>query len=1079
MLHILYGTNWRTNADQTLDRICQTAADGVGGQILIVPEQFSFDAEWRLCERGGDSIARFAEVLSFTRLYDRVCAVCGGAAEAIMDRSGRLIAMAGAVEQVRSRLKIYGAHTAKPEFLLSLLALYEEFQAYGVDEDGMDAAQHALEGQLAEKLEELRLIFESFDSVCANAAHDPSTRLTRLADKLFESEFARGRAVFIDGFSDFTAQELEVIRTLLESGAEVTVSLCCDALHGGQEVFSVTRQTARELRALTPQTATERIPAGERPPAFTHLAAHLFSGGEAAFDAPTPLLLGERPTPYAQALSAVAQIQRLVLSGVRWRDIAVACTDMNVFQPILKRLFARYRISGYFSGTKALLQTPVVRMLLSALRAATGRMEPEDVLDYLKSGAAPLSREDCDDLENYVRVWDIRGSMWTQPFHNDPAGFGSRARPEDCAETLARLNEARKVAVAPLCRLRQTLTAAQTTGEQILALRDFLDEIGLAERLSEQTQALQQAGDFRRAQQTAQIYDSILDAMEGIYGVLGATVRTPEDFYQFFRASLSQNSVGTIPATLDCVHVGSLRDLRNSRAPYLFVLGASDGLLPQRAPQKGLLSASERRRLTDAGVKVAPDEQAQLERELLVAYTVLTSCDGALYLLCRTDEPSYLYTRIRKLFPQAGDLQPQPLPATEPQAAFALMNHGITPQDAALRRTAERFRAQADYELGTLSRQSVEGLLGHTLHLSASRVDKFASCRFAFFLRYGLKAMERRPAQIDAPLYGTFVHYVLEHTGRRVMEEGDFHSVTPERLRALAEEAIDEFIRTELGGLAEQPERAQYLFRRSFDEVMAVVRELAEELRQSQFTPTAFELPFAGSTAVPVQGSTGRALMNGFVDRVDRYDAPDGRTFVRVVDYKTGKKDFDYTDILSGIGLQMLIYLFALQRSGEELLGTPVEGAGVLYVPARVDVLSNPTKLSSEDAEKKRREAFRRKGLLLSDEGVLRAMEPSETPVYLPCKADRSGKRAYLADRTQIAALERFVSEKLGEMTDEIYSGAVAPNPYRRGEQTPCAYCEFSAVCHVSGGEVAARPLAETNEERFWQELEGRLGQRG
>ena len=706
-------------------------------------------------------------------------------------------------------------------------------------------------------------------------------------------------------------------------------------------------------------------------------------------------------------------------------------------------------------------------------------MAAEDVLDYLKSGAAPIDRADCDLLENYAVVWDLRGSQWEKPFENDPLGFGQNRKPEEYADILARLNAARQAAILPLLRLRRALLEARNTAGQILALNRFFDEIDLSGRLGEQTAQLQQAGDFRRAQQTAQIYDSLINTMEQIYGVLGGSVRTPEEFYQFFRAALSQCSVGTIPATLDCVHVGSLRDLRNSRAPYLFVLGASDGLLPARAAQTGLLSAMERKRLKSAGLSVAPDEGEQLARELLAAYTVLTSWDRELQLTCQAGEPSYLYTRLKKLFPNSGTLPTAPLPATEYQAAAALAAGEALPDDPALQAAAAALADRAGFVPGGLSPEAVRGLYGKTLYLSASRVDKFASCRLAYFLRYGLKAMERKQARVDAPLYGTFVHYVLEHTAKQVMQEGGFRTVMPQRLHEIAASAIEAFASEQLGGLSDQGERAQYLFRRSFDEVTAVVEDLWQELKDSEFIPVEFELPFERQNAVHIHGKTASADMSGFVDRVDRFDAPDGRSYVRVVDYKTGSKDFDYTDVLNGIGLQMLIYLFALEQRGTALLGTKVEGAGVLYFPAKVDVLSNVTRLSPEEAEKKRRDAFRRKGLVLDDERIRQAMEPAQTPVYLPCKTDRSGKRAYSADRAQLKALERFVYDKLAEMTDEIFAGDVTPNPYRRGEHSPCNYCEYAAVCHKAGGQIAERNLRQTGEERFWQEVERRNAEHG
>lgn len=1077
MLRILYGTDWQHNADRVLDELCGAAAAGERGQILIVPEQFSFDAEWRLCERGGDRIALSAEVLSFTRLYDRLCARCGGAAEQIMDKRGRLIAMAGALEQVRSRLKIYGAQVTKPEFLLQLLALYEELCSCGVERDGLAAAGASLGGLLAEKLEEFRLIFESYEAVCRGAAQDPSTRLTRLAELLQEHDFACGRRVWIDGFSDFTAQERGVIAALLSAGAELTVSLCCDDLRSGQDVFAVPRETAAQLRRAAELCGEKTLTLHAQPPrtgtAAEHLREHLFDARTPVWQAAAPVTLTEEASPGGEALAALAGIQSLLRSGARQREIAVACTQSEVYRPILERLFAQYGISGYFAGTTPILQTPVVRMTLAALRAAAGRMDAADVMEYLKSGAAPIDRDDCDLLENYAKLWQLRGTAWEKAFTRSVTGFRNRKNEAREAELLRRLNAARQTALEPLCALRHALAAAENTGGQILALHDFFETIRLAERLQQRTEALEAAGQYQRAQLTGQLYEALLGTMEQIYAVLGASVRSPEEFYRFFRAALSQCSVGTVPATLDSVRVGSLRDLRNSRAKHLFVLGASNGLLPARAEKKSLLTQTERRALKLAGVTVAPDESEQLSRDLLCACTVLCSAAGSLFLSCRTDQQSYLYSRVEALFPRRDPLPTEPLPAGTLQAAAELAACGQDAgDDAALASQLAALRQRADYRLRPLPPDAVRSLYGGTLYLSASKLDTAATCRLRFFLQYGLRAEALREARIDRQTYGSFLHDVLEKTARQVVAEGGFHAVTLERTLAIAAEHMRRYAETELRGLQELPEREKSVFFRRRDEIRAIVENLWEELRQSAFVPKGFELGFSGELALRIRGSRGSAALTGSIDRVDLYTARDGQVYARVIDYKSGVKTFDYTDVLEGLNQQMLLYLLALQQHGAELLRTQVQSAGVLYVPTRLPLLSEKTACTPEQLEKKRMDGFRRKGLLLDDPEILQAMEPSDSPVYLPYKVKKGVREGFLADRGRLELLERYVLHTAERMTDEILSGAIAPGSYERGEKSPCDYCEYRAVCHTASGAVPIRELAATKADEFWQRLE-------
>lgn len=1079
MLRLCFSPLRQLGTDCIMQTVCDNAAQGIARQILIVPEQASFDTERRLCELGGDSIPRFAEVLSFTRLASRVFSTVGGTAIQTLDKSGRLIAMAGALEQVRSRLKIYGTCITKPDFLLQLLQISDEFKNYGVSAAAVRRVFPTLTGTLAEKMEELSLILEAYDTVCTGAKLDPASRLDLLCNALAESDYAEGRAVFIDGFSDFTAQELQVICELMRSAASVTVFLCCDDLHDGQSVFSVTRGTARSLIRMAQSygVAVEHrlLSDTDAASALAHLRRHLFAAKLPEWADPTDTVcLSDAGTAFDECLHAVADIQELLLRGARLREIGIACTDA-AYLPMLETLFARYQIPCYLSDTQDVLQKSALRGVLAALRAAACGMEYEDVADYLDTGIAPVSADECDRLKNYAFLWNIHGSVWEKEFTFSPLGYDGD-EPAHTEALLQALNSARAAAVEPLVTFRSELTAAKNTAQQVLALHRFLERIGLRETLSTLAGRRAEQHELAEAQEYSQLYDILSDTMEQIYGVLGESVRTPEDFYRFFRATLSQHTVGTIPATLDCVCAGTLPEMRNRRIRHLLVLGASDGLLPSGAPTAGLLSDRERKVLADAGLMLAPDASARLERELLNAYLVLTAPADTLYISCTAGAASYLYQRIEQLFPHCRRFTGAPMPVTALQAAGdALRRQAELPEQGEVRQQAEALRQRAGYEPGTLSQGSVTALYGEKIRLSASKIDRFAQCRYAFFLQYGLQAKECRQATIDASIFGTFVHDVLEKTSRQVMAEGGFHTVTEERLNELAAQYIDEFVNERLNGLADKSARQIAIFRSNLEEVRFVVRELWEELKQSDYVPEGFEIGFFGDAAVGISGKNAESIIVGKVDRADLF-RDNGRTYLRIVDYKTGTKTFDYTDILTGVGLQMLIYLFAMQMQAKKRFGSEVIPAGVLYFPARMPHVSAPSRMTEEKVEKERRSSLRRKGLLLEDDRSLCAMEPEPehgAMKYLPYQIMKSGERSGpLADSTQMEQLRSYVFRTLADLTDELFAGNVAPNPYMRGDYGICTYCPYTAVCHRSSGDIPVRNLKATGREQFWSILE-------
>lgn len=1081
MLQILMGETLSDLRQAVLRRIADGAAAGVDGQLLLVPEQLSHEMERHLCQVGGDTISRFAEVLSFSRLAGRVSSLYGGTAHKTLDGGGRLIAMAAALEAVASRLKLYSTGFQKPDFLLKLLTLVDELKSSIIRPENLRQTAARLEGRLALKLEELSLIQESYCAVCETMGRDPRDRLELLRSQLLDHDYITGRTVWLLGFTDFTGQELSVLEALLPQAERVCVALL-------ENAGSLTEQTLCRLRSLeTDQTAAiVHLPKTRyTSDALDYLRQNLFAAGTKTFDGGTDALhLHHSARAYGACLDVAGRLRHLAEDGYRYRDMAVCCTDLAAYRPLLTSILERYGIPAYYAGSRDILREPVIGMVLAALDAATGGMEADDVLRFLKTGLSPVSLAQCDRLERYVRTWRIRGKHWNEVWDMHPDGYGAVIKDETRA-VLEQLNDLRIRAVGPLLRLRQSMDEADDTAAQTLALYDFLKEIDLAgtlERLGEQSRDESQ---LQKAQEYGQLFDILSGALEQLYHVLGKTVRKSEDFARLLGALLSQYEVGTIPASLDSVLVGDPAALRFSQERFLFILGAEDGQFPPYQSDIDLLTEQERLQLQSAGLPVSGIRDERMDRELVRIGQVLSGCTDKLYVNFCTDQPSHLFQRMSALFPTCPVALDDAAPAiwftdvrdmgvllARSEAIEVLENLPLP----AVREAAQTVSQRAAHRLGSLSGQTVQQLYGKTLYLSASRIDQFAACRCAYFLNYGLGLKKPKEAAFDAPIYGTFVHAVLEQTARLVTQEGGFRAVSEERLLEIARNVMETLCDETMLSLLRQSERFSYLYGRNLSEIEAVVLELGRELRQSDFNPVGFEVEFSAVGDLPpveIHGNQATALLSGFVDRVDLYTLGNV-TYARVVDYKTGKKSFDYTDVLCGMGMQMLIYLFALEDGGEKLFGKPVKPAGVLYFPARRPVLTATSKLTDEDAALKRATEQIRKGLVLNDELVLSAMEHYEkSPVFLPFKINSKGELSGdLADRSELHLLRRHVERTLRQMADQIASGSVEPNPVVRGaDSSPCDYCDYVQVCHRAAGQIEVRPMAKTSRSEFWTRL--------
>lgn len=1080
MLHLICGPDRLENSDTLIARICRRARDGVQNQILIVPEQYSHEAERALCAAGGDSISRYAEVLSFTRLANRVSSMYGGVCEEYLDQGGRLLTVYRAAQQVMHEMRYFAAALNRAEFLQRLGAAFEEFISYAVAPQALIDAAAKLSGQFAQKTLELGLLYESYLSVCAQSKHDPATRLTQLAGRLLQVPYAETRVFYLDGFSDFTGAQIQILSSLLTVSDEVCV--CLPAGGRGAAVFQTAIETERQLRRLAASLGV-RIEtehpgmSAARGKELSHWLTALFSSGGSTWQGPPIHICLHHAQDIAGECEYAAQtIRSLTREGLRYREICVAVTDEAQYIPALKALFARSGIRAYFSGAQPLCSLPLITFVLSSLRAA-GRYDTDEVLTYLKSAFRPAELSEADRLEQYAHLWNIRGTAWVQPWQQHPRGFGQPWQDSD-RQMLAQLNRWREAAMAPLATLHAQLRQAKTVADQLRALALFFETIGLRKILEEKTQMLYDAGQAQRAQQTEQLYDILIDAMEQAYRVLGDCPMELEQFVQLFSLLLGCYQVGSIPAGSDEVHVGPLASMRHRRAKALIVLGAEEELLPAFAPQTGILTDDERQKLLSMGLNLAPAQQQRLERELGWIYAAFSAAESEVALSYAGSAPSFLVTKSQALFPGLCVTGPSDVCfAADAPAAAAMLARAGGAQDAWVGQTlaneTKTLQARAGFEFSALAQQTVCGLYGREVQLSASKIDRFSACQLSYFLRYGLKAEPWKQAQIDAPVFGTFVHYVLECTVRDVMAQGGFSAVPEQQIQKISQAHIDAYVGQYLQDIQNQPAREAYLFLRNLDEVRAVVADVSAELRQSAFSPAAVELSFSKDGSLPpvrVHTPEADALISGFVDRVDVFEQ-NGKKYYRVIDYKTGGKEFDYADLLFGQGLQMLIYLFALQNVAD---GARAQPAGVLYIPARFPMQRVEPGMEDAQTESVREKTLRRKGLLLGDTSVLSAMDASfATGRYLPVKEKKGELLGDIATKEQLAQLERFVQRKLYELTQALLRGEVAPNPLIRGPMhSACQFCDYAQVCHRDACRHQNRYATSIPAEKFWQILQ-------
>ena len=1110
MLHLVLGRSGSGKTEYLRSQAAQLA-EKEQKVMLLVPEQYSFETERAVLHRLGPQKARFIEVTSFTRLCDLVMRQTGGLAGRRLDDGGRNILMALALEGVKDRLTLFRRQADSIELVNRMLSALSEFKMCGISPQQLrGVAQELDEGNLRQKAEETALVLEAYDALIAQSYLDPLDDLTRLAGCLERFDFFAEYTVLLDAFNGFTMQEFSVLRWVMRQAQDLYISLCIDpfALHNTQDklgLFASVRATASALMRLAKQNGVGiAVPVELSSP-------HRFAGEDLAWverylfrpekevysGAVEHVTLYAAADPYSEAEYVARTIRRMVMEqGLHYRDFAVLCRDTGAYQGILDAALEKYEIPCFMDRREPIDAKPLMNLVLTAFEVVQSGYRSDLLFCYLKTGLAGLDVEEISVLENYVLLWGLSGNRLKQPFTGHPEGFAGQMTPKD-EETLQSLNALRCRAMDPLLAFEKRI--AQTDGEGMArAVYRLLQEVDAPQRLKELAAGLEAAGEFNLADEQLRLWDLLMQILDQTALVIGTTAISSKRYMELLRLVVNTGDIGFIPQGLDEVAVGTADRSRPVNPPYLFVIGAVEGEFPRTPVPAGVFSDAERRLLLAQGLPMYDSLEGLALEERFLAYTAVTAGGRHLFLSWHTADcagkdcsPSILVREIQGILP--GVAVSDDFAAPDSQAVWAQRPafeyaarywRDTSPVADTLKLY---FQQQDDYQgkIEALQRvvsdrqvylepQAAKRLFGGQKKLSASQVERFYLCKFQYFCRYGLRAKERRPASFDALEYGSLMHFLLEHILARYSGRA-LAALPQQELRQELAGLLEDYVQQQLGGWEDKSPRFRFLYSRLSATAEVLIRHIGEELAQSEFTPVDYELQIQeGGPVEPlhvVLPGGEQVAVEGKVDRVDIMEK-DGVKYVRVVDYKTGSKDFRLSDVLYGLNMQMILYLAAVWENGTKRYGK-VLPAGVLYMPAGKPLVSADRDVPSERVQAQLQRKLRMNGLVLEDPTVLRGMEAQAQGVFIPValKDGQPAKLDSVASLTQMGVLVKHIEHLIEGMAKTLYAGDVRPEP-ASGEYDACAWCPYGAVCGHEKDDGTDRPVQRWDRDEVFRRME-------
>lgn len=1109
MLHLLLGPSGSGKSRRMMAELHDRAERGEHS-LLIVPEQFTSSTEGQLYRTLGDTLSAYVESYSFTSLAETLLQRYGGAAVQTLDEAGRALLVRRAVDSLLDQVVYYSRQRRSAAFCEKAAQTIEELKSAGVTPQAL-AGYAPAPGADRDKLQELSLIYGAYEAMLGQSAMDPGDR-QQLAAQYLDADFFAGRAVYIDEFDTFNAPKRALLAAMLPV-ADVTVCLCCDGIQdrdGGMGLFSGAKAVASSLRRMAADagvpvhidTLTEDLRHTDAPALaeLNLLLADPTYTPQCTVSPENPsIVCHAAASRQAEAKAVAAEIAARARAGTPYNRMAVICRDAEQYLGPIRYEFRLQNIPLFCDEPTTPENTAPARAVHAALELARSGLSSRTVLRLLKTGLVDLPERQQAALENYAYTWPLKSADWRTPFTRSAAGYAGTEREED-----VRTREDAEAARAYVAeRAQKFLQRTKNANAAALTkqLYLFLQDLGAENTLNTLAETLRAQGRLPEADEVLREWNVVMGLLNQLAQLLGEETLAAADYAELFTLLLRTTDMGHIPQSLDSVILTTAGRMRLPETDAVFVVGIEEGAFPKTPGDQGLLTHADRDAMIAQGAELPDCFENKVLREGVCFYKALTAARSFLWLSWSAaaddedDAPaSAALTPVRSLLqvpfaapstaqlaatPAAaldilGILSQQPDRQGQGDALRAALDGVENTPDAALGYAAVQ-RAERAEPAAVHQTEELEKLLGGSLRISPTRFEKYQTCPFGYFMQFVLRAAPRQKAELAPNISGTLTHWVLENALRRQGEA--FKTLTEEELQALVDSLVEEYTRENLPGMTV---RMQYLVERIRRNLVGLLGFIQRDLLQSGFQPVAFELriddrPGEDPDAPhidPVELSDGAGHTVRIVGTVDRVDAmPLGeRTYLRVVDYKTGGKDFQLKEVYCGLDCQMLLYLFTLERNAQQRF-PGAAAAGVEYLLADPAPESVP-RAEVEQGEAEQLPVYPLNGLLLDEESIYRAMDTRGTGEFVPLNFHaKTGKvtngKGRLADEKKLARIRDHLDGLLVQMAQNLYAGKIDAEPLCNNGRSPCAYCDFRIACAHRDGEherkvdVASDPFEE------------------
>lgn len=1084
---------------------------------LIVPEQYTMEAQRELVTMHPAGGMMNIDAIGMNRLAYRVFDELGISTGQVLEDFGKSMLIKKILCEQQDTLQVYGSYYDKLGFVDEMKSMMSEIFQYNIKQDTVDEIMEQIpeDSVVAGKMQDIRHIYEEFEAFAGERYIVAEQLVELLTRHVGQSKLVCGSSLYFDGFTGFTPVQLELVEKLMTCADDLTFSFTLDDRDQkyehikDYELFYLTKTTIKKLTeaaaaagveiespVVLPGTINYRL--GENRELF-FLERNLFRSPYQKWKQPLERIhLTATGDAQDEIVFVASTIRRLVREeGYRYKDIAIVAGDLEQASHIYERVMDEYEIPVFIDANACLKANPCAETIRSVLAVLADDFSYDSVFRFLKAGMTDLSFEDIELLENYALKRGVRGySRW------------NRAVSENYEKTSpVNVEEIRQAFMKMFGDIRKVFADKKAvTKDYVEALYDFLLQIHMYEKLEARKNELYEENRINEGDAYGQIFEKTVRLFDKIEELLGDTKMSVKEFYEIVDTGLSDIEVGVVPPTVDRVLIGDITRSRLNHIKVLFFTLVNDGIVP-KAPKKGrILSDRDRDILSDCGLELAPSDKQNSYIEQFYIYTILTKPSDHLYISyhklstsLESMRPSYLLGRISSIFPslQAEEYDAAScMPDTVNRSLRRILRTEEDDSEDAESRILTRILTEKGFarELTAIYKgrtyrnvaeqlppETIALLYGRYLHASVSKLELYARCGFAYFLKYGLRLKEREMYQVDVRNVGVILHSVMEGLFKQVRDtrNNDWENFPEDERMLMVTELVNRAAEESAGDFFEDNARNAYMLQMIERMAQTSAGMLQKHIRLGSMKPGMLEKTFdsakdeVGSYLFELPNQIQMSI-NGKIDRVD-VEEEDGTVYIKVIDYKSSTRKLSLEEVLNGEQLQLVTYS-AIAYEIEKMIypDKNIQIAGLLYYSfddpvieiesSEIDTDTEQPEFSDQEKlDAERMEKMKLQGFVNESPAVIQKMDHTCNQ-SLPVKLDKNGdikKSENVVSADQIRTIMELTRENIEELGSQIAEGKIAIEPYKNKSNTGCDYCEFKNICHFdvkNGGNQYRRP---------------------